>query len=262
MEAWGVALVLLVALAASLLSFFSGFGLGTLLLPAFAVVAPLDVAVAATALVHLANNLAKGGLLGRQADRGVVLRFGLPALLAALLGAWLLVQLDSDPVATYRLGSRAHAITTLGLVVGGLVTAFAAFELVPRLRTAAVDPRWLVPGGALSGFFGGLSGHQGALRSVFLTKLGLTPTAFVATGTLCAVLVDLARVGVYAGAYRRGFSGLDHDGWLLVGAASLIAILAAIAGARLIPKATIGGIRLLVGILLLLLGPAIALGLV
>ena len=58
MDPLGVALVLLVALAASLLSFFSGFGLGTLLLPAFAVVAPLDVAVAATAVVHLANNLA------------------------------------------------------------------------------------------------------------------------------------------------------------------------------------------------------------
>jgi uncharacterized membrane protein YfcA len=57
---WEELLVLAVALAASLLTFFSGFGLGTLLLPAFALVFPLDVAVAATALVHLANNVSKG----------------------------------------------------------------------------------------------------------------------------------------------------------------------------------------------------------
>jgi len=37
----------------------SGFGLGTLLLPVFALFFPLPVAIAATALVHLANNFFK-----------------------------------------------------------------------------------------------------------------------------------------------------------------------------------------------------------
>ena len=37
----------------ALLTFFSGFGLGTLLLPVLAVFFPVDLAVAATAVVHL-----------------------------------------------------------------------------------------------------------------------------------------------------------------------------------------------------------------
>ena len=260
-EPWQAALVLAVALGASLLSFFSGFGLGTLLLPAFALVAPLDVAVAATAVVHLANNLAKGGLVGRHADRAVVLRFGVPALLAAFAGAWLLLHLGTAALWTYGLGGERR-VTPLGLVVGGLVTAFAAFELVPALRTLSAPRHWLSAGGLLSGFFGGLSGHQGALRSVFLTRLGLAPAAFVATGTLCAVLVDLARVAVYASAYRDGLAGLDRGGLLLLGGCVLLAVAAAVAGARLLPKATVSGVRLTVGALLLALGPALALGLV
>ena len=36
--------------------------------------------------------------------------------------------------------------------------------------TLALPSRWLALGGVLSGFFGGLSGNQGALRSAFLLK--------------------------------------------------------------------------------------------
>jgi hypothetical protein len=46
-------IICVVAFAVSGLTLFSGFGLGTLLMPAFALFFP--VAVAATAVVHLAN---------------------------------------------------------------------------------------------------------------------------------------------------------------------------------------------------------------
>ena len=49
----------LAALAVSGLTLFSGFGLGTLLMPVFAIFFPIEIAVAMTAVVHLANNLFK-----------------------------------------------------------------------------------------------------------------------------------------------------------------------------------------------------------
>ena len=76
------------ALIASGLTLFSGFGLGTLLLPVFAIFFPVDVAVALTAIVHLLNNLFKLLLLGKHAEKRVALKFGVPALLAAFLGAF------------------------------------------------------------------------------------------------------------------------------------------------------------------------------
>jgi len=77
----------LVAFFASGLTLYSGFGLGTVLLPAFAIFFPVPVTVAATGSVHLLNNIFKGGLLHQQADWRMVARFGLPVIPAAVLGA-------------------------------------------------------------------------------------------------------------------------------------------------------------------------------
>ena len=81
-------LVALAACFAAALTLYSGFGLGTLLLPVFALFFPVEVAVLATAIVHGANNVFKVSLVGRFADRDTVLKFGLPAIIAAVLGAW------------------------------------------------------------------------------------------------------------------------------------------------------------------------------
>jgi hypothetical protein len=51
------------------LSVFTGFGLGTVLLPVFAIFFSAGLAVGATALVHGAANVLKVALLGRHAVR-------------------------------------------------------------------------------------------------------------------------------------------------------------------------------------------------
>ncbi len=127
--AWEFAVVVLVALVASTLTLFSGFGLGTLLLPAFALVFPLEIAVAATAIVHLANNAWKGAMFWRDPDWRIVAMFGLPALLAAIVGAWLLLRIPAHTLATHAGGS----VTVLGLALGSLIVIFALFDLAPRL---------------------------------------------------------------------------------------------------------------------------------
>ncbi len=188
-------LVPLVALLASGLTLFSGFGLGTLLLPAFAIFFPIDAAVAMTAVVHLLNNLFKLVLLGRHADRGVILRFGLPAILAALAGAGLLARLgELPPLATHDLGE----VTWVKLVIGTLMVVFALVELRSGKGGRGFDRRYLPVGGLVSGFFGGLSGHQGAMRSAFLIRAGLSKEAFIATGVVIACLIDVSRLSVYA----------------------------------------------------------------
>lgn len=247
-----VVVVIVVALLASALTLFSGFGLGTLLLPAFALLFPLEVAVAATAVVHLANNLWKGALFRGDANWGLVLRFGGPALLAALAGAWVLDLLPHRIIVEHAAGD----VTVIGLSLGLLIVAFALFDLIPRLKNLRVANRFMPLGGALSGFFGGLSGHQGALRSVFLTKSGLTPAGFVATGTFCAVLVDVARLSVY------GIAGLPAASWPLVAAACVAAFAGAVLGKRLIGKVTIDGVRVVVGVALLAVGGLLAAGIV
>src|SRR4030043_2076214 len=99
--------VSIAALIVSALTLFSGFGLGTLLMPVFAIFFPLKIAIACTAVVHLANNLFKVGLMGKKANMKVVFSFAVPGIIFALLGAYLLTFLsDLTPIGEYTIGSR------------------------------------------------------------------------------------------------------------------------------------------------------------
>jgi uncharacterized protein len=258
--------VCLVALVASALALFSGFGLGTVLLPAFALFFPPAVAVGLTALVHLAGNLFKLVLMGRHADRGVALRFGVPAVAAAFLGAWLLGRLSGfEPLAVYQLGDHGFSITPVKIVVALLMAAFALEPVLPSLERLRIGRRHLPLGGALSGFLGGLSGHQGALRSVFLLKCGLDKEAFVGTGVVIACAVDLARLGTYAGALLTtgpGPAGAIGGAWPLLTAACLSAFAGAVIGKRLLGKVTIRTVQRIVAVMMLLIAIALGAGLI
>lgn len=255
------AVVCLVAVIVSALTLFSGFGLGTLLMPAFALFFPVPVAIAATAVVHLANNIFKVILVGRRADRAVVLRFALPGAAAALCGAFLLqLFAEAEPLGAYSLWGRTCEITVVKLAIGTLIIVFALFELLPFFRTLAFDRKYLPLGGLLSGFFGGLSGNQGALRSAFLIRAGLSTEAFIGTGTVAAVIVDAARLLVYGvGFYSASFIG-TADARGLVLAATLAAFLGAFIGKRLITKITFATLQTIVGIMLIMVGAGMMAG--
>ncbi len=259
--------VSIVALFVSTLTLFSGFGLGTLLMPAFALFFPVPVAVGATALVHLANNMFKIVLVGRKADRRVVLRFALPAAGAAFAGAWLLEGLSAAvPLFTYSLGERLIEVTPVHLVMGFLIVGFAALELMPRFESLAFPATFIPLGGVLSGFFGGLSGHQGALRSAFLIRAGLSKEAFVGTMVVSAVVVDLVRLAVYGTTFLgNSLEFVSRDGtsgWSLVAAGTAAAFAGSMIGTRLVKKITMKTIRTIVGVMLLFLGLAIGAGVV
>jgi uncharacterized membrane protein YfcA len=252
-----------IALIVSALTLFSGFGLGTILMPAFALFFPLTVAIAATAVVHLANNLFKLVLVGRHANGGLVVRFALPAALAAIAGAWLLGQLAGmPPLARYGFLGQAREIHAIKLVIGCLIVGFALLELSPRFADLSFPPRFLALGGVISGFFGGLSGNQGAFRSAFLLKAGLDKQAFVATGAVAAVIVDTVRLAVYgASFYTSSFTELGGDVAPAVGTAIIAAFVGSYVGARLLEKVTLRFIQVLVAVMMIGIGAGLASGL-
>lgn len=254
--------VSLAALLASCLTFFSGFGLGTLLMPVVALFLPVEVAIAVTAIVHLANNLFKLALVGKKADcsvQSVLWRFGAPAVLAALLGAWLLNMLSGLPTLfEYQWLGREFAVSVVKFIIGVLILAFVWLELSPRFAKMSFDARYLPLGGALSGFFGGLSGHQGAFRSMFLIKSGLDSQRFIATGVVLAVLVDVARMLVYGWSFSANTANVQ---WTMVLSASFSAFVGAYLGAKLLHKVTLRTIQRLVSVLLVLIGLGLVTGL-
>ena len=245
-----------VALLASALTFFSGFGLGTLLLPAFALFFPIEQAIALTAVVHFLNGLFKLVVVARHADWGIVLRFGLPAIAASFAGAWVLVWLAGiAPVFSYSAFGQSMSVTPIKLVVGLLLLLFASLEISPRFRKVSFGAQHMPFGGLLSGFFGGLSGMQGALRSAFLARAGLTKEAFIGTGVVVASLIDFSRLAIYSTSLAQESARFNYS---LLAAAMLAAFLGAALGNNYLKKMTMPGIQNIVAVMLFL----VALGLV
>ncbi len=249
----------LAASGAAVLTFLSGFGLGTLLMPVFALFFPVPLAIALTAVVHFLNNFFEMAFLYRRVDVKIALFFGLPAAGGAYGGARLLGLLSGvRPLTAYHfLGIQAE-VTPVKLIVGLLILFFAAFEVVPRLRGISFDRRYVPLGGLVSGFFGGLSGHQGAPRAAFLIRMGLSKESYVATGVAAAILIDLSRLSVYTG----HFVLVEPGGHLtLVAAACGAALVGTALGSRVIGKVTFRIVRILVSVLLTVVAVGLGSGL-
>jgi uncharacterized membrane protein YfcA len=121
------------------------------------------------------------------------------------------------------------------------------------------DKRSLPLGGILSGFFGGFSGNQGAFRSAFLIKLGLSKNAFIGSTVVISSAVDFTRLGVYATRFTK--SGLI-DNLNIVGFAVLSAITGAYLGNKLLKKVTIHAIQLIVAIMLIIISIGLGSGII
>jgi uncharacterized protein len=256
-------IISVVALLASALTLYSGFGLGTVLLPAFALFFPVPTAVAATAVVHLLNNLFKGALLRGGADWRTVIRFGLPAVPGAVFGAWTLSLLgETSRLFEVRLFGNVFGPTGAGLIVGLLMIVFAALELQPWFQKLRAPEQTMPLGGALTGFIGGLTGQQGALRSMFLLKSGMAAQQFIATGVMIAILIDLSRISTYAAALADADLNFAGREGLLMLAGTLAAFTGAYLGTRYLQKVTIRTVRTIVAALMFFIGAALMLGII
>jgi uncharacterized membrane protein YfcA len=243
------------------LTFFTGFGLGTILLPAFAIFLPVSLAIVATAVVHLTNNFFKLLITYKDINYRIFLLFGIPAGLASLLGAYFLVILEGfEQTIAWQIKEFSIETTLIKLIIGLLIIFFALFELITSFKKITFAKKLIPVGGAISGFFGGLSGHQGALRSAFLIKLDLSKEVFIATGVAIAVLVDVLRITIYGFALFN-LQTINNSGTTdLVIVAIIGGILGAVIGKRLLKSVTLRFVQFIVSGLLLLTGLVLIFG--
>lgn len=253
-------IIALIAFGASILTFFSGFGLGTILLPTFALFFPVYIAIAMTGIVHFANNLFKMLLVAKNTNIKVLLRFGIPAIISSFIGAYLLLNIEILPsIYSYQLFDRQFEISPIKLVISIILLIFSILEFIPKFKNMQFENDKLIYGGLLSGFFGGLSGIQGALRTAFLVKSGLSKESFIATGVVIASLIDVSRLSVYFSRFNDA-NLLENINLLII--AIISAILGAIIGNKLLKKVTMKSIQVVVAIMLIIISVLMGMGVI
>lgn len=210
METIVVMLAMLVCVVAAALTVPAGFGLATMMTPVFLVWFDPHQAIAGVAIVHGVHNLIKSRMLREHIDRDALKRFGWALLIGALIGAVLQSFIPSDPLLL---------VVGLALIVLPLLKVSESWS---SIRLPEAEDRL---GGFGSGFLGGLTGHQGALRAMFLKERLPDKSAYAATAAALALVVDLTRIPIYL---VNDASVLSTNTWLMVGF-----VLSALVGAQL-----------------------------
>jgi uncharacterized protein len=249
-----IIIIALAAFAGSFLTFFSGFGLGTLLLPVYLFFFPPEIAILLTGLVHLLNNLLKAYLLRGSFDRTILIRFGGGSFAGAIAGVSLYKILPQfPPLFEYEFGAGCFHVFPFPFAIGCLMIFFAFFEQAGiRFKKGQY-----VTGGLVSGFFGGFTGHQGALRSAFLINSGLTKEVYISTGVFISLIVDFTRIPMYIGLGQSYFEGIN---WQYLVAGGLPAIFGAVVGNQYLKKSSYTFTRILVTVFLVVFGLLLILG--
>jgi len=255
-----IIIVSIIAFLVAILTFFSGFGLGTILTPVFMFFFPVELSIALTGVVHFFNNIFKIILVGRNANREVLIKFGAPAVIAAFIGSAILINIaDAPPLFSYTMQGSLIEVSMVKFIISLLLIIFASMDLIPYFRDLTFDKNKLPLGGIMSGFFGGLSGNQGALRSAFLIKAGLSKEAFIGTAVVVSTFVDFTRLSVYATRFSQ--AGLI-DNLSLVTCATLAGIAGSFIGNKLLKKVTLKRLQSFVAVMLILIALGFGAGLI
>jgi len=248
--------VALVSILAAFATFFSGFGLGTILLPTFALFFNVETAILSTAIVHFANNIFKFSLVFKNLNRYVLINFGITAALGAFAGAYCLDYVGKGGIAyEVVLFDNTNQVEWVQLIIGLLMIFFALLDLLPFLEKITFTNKVLPIGGFISGFFGGFSGHQGALRSAFLSKTNLEKSVFISTSVAIALIIDFVRIGRYSMDLNQ------HDlpiSLMIVGC--VFAFIGSFYGKKIFDKSSNYNVRFVVAIFLIGMGIVTLLG--
>lgn len=255
-----ILIISLVTFFAAILTFFSGFGLGTILTPIMILYFPVELAISFTGIVHFLNNIFKMFLVGNHINKEVLLQFGFPAILSALIGSYILFQLDNNIIIySYKLFGNIMEVQLLKFVISILLLIFALIDLIPFFKKLKFEKKTLPLGGFLSGFFGGLTGNQGALRSAFLIKSGLNKREFIGTTVVISLFVDISRISVYSSnLFEYNISNYYLLGFFAISSG----ILGSIIGNVLLKKITLKLIQMIVAVLIILIALGLLIGVI
>jgi uncharacterized membrane protein YfcA len=228
----------ILAFVAGATSAVAGFGIGSILTPLLALAIGAKLAVAAAAIPHFLGNAVRLWTLRHRVDKEVIKTFGLMSAVGALAGALL------HAFAAVTALKVAMAVI---LIMAGLLGVLGLIDRVRMGRKGA----WTA--GAVSGFLGGLVGNQGGIRAAAMLALDVRKEVFVATAVAIALVVDGARMPVYA--FSVGRELLGH--WPIVATACGGVLLGTLTGRTLLGWIPETKFRRIVSGLLVALGIAI-----
>ena len=174
--------IALLTILASGIGTITGFGTSTILIPILLFYLPLPETLLVVGVIHFSGDIWKIILFRKGFDWKLILSFGISGIIASYLGAQIVFSTSAE---------------SLLRVLGAFMLAYVIFLVfkpdfkIPKKNITAIT------GGGLSGFFAGIFGVGGAIRTLFLSAFDLPKAIFVATTGAIAFLIDFTRITTY-----------------------------------------------------------------
>ena len=233
--------VIVTALAASILAAVAGFGGAVIMLPVLVWAVGIQDAIPILTIAQLIGNLSRVVLNHHELKWPVVWHFALGAVPAAVIGG--IIFATAPAAALVRL-------------LGVFLILMVVYRHTRWGKNAKLTLRGFVPLGAASGILSAVLGTVGPFAAPFFLSYGLIKGAYIGTEAMTAAIMHVTKLGVY-GSYA--LIGLRS---LLIGIAiGAIMILGTYLGKRLLNKVPehifpyiIEGTMLVAGIIFLVRG--------
>lgn len=230
-----IILIALLTFVASTVGTITGFGISTIMVPVVALFYPLPQTLLFVGIIHLFGNVWKLLFFRKGVRLGLILKFGIPGIIATYIGARLIFAISN---------------IVLSRILGAFLIGYVLFlVLKPAFKVRQSDFN-AVLGGSLSGFLAGIFGIGGAVRGAFLTIFDLPKEMYIATAGAIALFVDSTRVVTYV----AGGSRINQN--LLLGLLFFIpvSLLGAAFAKRIVGKIPQKQFRIVIAIFILLIG--------
>ncbi|MDD4363444.1 MAG: sulfite exporter TauE/SafE family protein [Atribacterota bacterium] len=231
--------ITILTLIASVIGTITGFGISTLMIPVLLIFFQPIEAIFLVSLIHWFGNLWKIIFFSKGFNLKLFYLFGLTGFLTSYMGA------------AISLGSNEEILLRFLGVFLFLYALFLIFQTGFQVPASNITALF---GGSLSGFFAGIFGMGGAIRSIFLSAFNLPKEVYIATAGAIGLLIDSTRVVTYF----LGGVKLSEMLWWGLPLFIIISFIGAKIARRIVDQIPQDKFRIVIAIFLLLIGIKLA----
>jgi uncharacterized protein len=182
LDAGTILLVVLVCIGAAAISGLSGFGAGLIITLFITPIIGVRNVVPAMSVVMLITNFSRVWFFRTALDWRIVGLIAGPGVVASVFGSMLYVRMDSG---------------LIQIVLGGFLILSVPLRRWLKARAWVPGSMMLAATGGAFGFLGSLMVGAGVMIVPLLLGAGLTGPALLATDAAIAVVVNLAKIGMF-----------------------------------------------------------------
>lgn len=179
-----IAVIVVAALAASVIAAIAGFGGAVIMLPVLVWALGIQDAIPVLTIAQLIGNLSRVVFNRRELHWPVIWRFAVGAVPAAVIGG---IIFATTPAAA------------LVRVLGAFLIIMVIYRHTRWGRNARLRLGGFVPLGAGSGILSAVLGTVGPFAAPFFLSYGLVKGAYIGTEAMTAVVMHITKLGVYGG---------------------------------------------------------------